>query len=136
MTPLAVRRSHSLFGDSMLPRGMFSPDSSRMAVWDLMQVCMIRIEDSMSGTVGDSQSPAFLVSLICDVWDLMQIVLLIYVAVTVPLRACFDIEVDPGSFAFWFEVLVVSEHDARRTGSPLFARESLNHGGVDDQNRR
>jgi hypothetical protein len=64
----------------MLPRGMFSPDSSRMAVWDLM-----------------------------------QIVLLIYVAVTVPLRACFDIEVDPGSFAFWFEVLVVSEHDARRT---------------------
>jgi len=40
------------------------------------------------------------------VWDLTSVVLLLYVAVSVPLRACFDIDVDLWTFAFWFDACV------------------------------
>ena len=37
------------------------------------------------------------------VWDLLQIVLLLYVSITVPFRACFEIEIPLFSFTWWFD---------------------------------
>ena len=37
-------------------------------------------------------------------WDLIQVLLLMYLLIVVPLRLCFEIEVEIGSFAFWFDV--------------------------------
>jgi hypothetical protein len=40
------------------------------------------------------------------VWDLSAVVLLLYVTCTVPLRACFDIDVQLWSNPFWLDVVV------------------------------
>lgn len=40
------------------------------------------------------------------VWDLTSVALLLYVAIVIPLRACFDLAVDLWSFAFWFDAIV------------------------------
>jgi hypothetical protein len=39
-------------------------------------------------------------------WDLVQVVLLLYLLVIVPLRVAFDVELDAGSPAFWLDVCV------------------------------
>jgi hypothetical protein len=41
-----------------------------------------------------------------SVWDLTQVVFLVYVSWTVPLRACFGIEIDLFSFAWFFDTIV------------------------------
>ena len=43
-----------------------------------------------------------------SIWDLISIVLLLYVTVVVPLRVCFGIAVEIWSFKFFIEVLVDS----------------------------
>lgn len=40
------------------------------------------------------------------VWDLVQIVFLLYVSITVPLRASFEVTVEFMSFAWWFDTFV------------------------------
>lgn len=40
------------------------------------------------------------------VWDMVQLVFLVYVSFGVPLRVCFDIEVPLWSLSFWFDNLV------------------------------
>lgn len=40
------------------------------------------------------------------VWDLAQVALLLYVAITVPLRAGFDLEVELASFSFFVDMLI------------------------------
>ena len=40
------------------------------------------------------------------IWDIIQLVFLVYVSFAVPLRVCFDIEVPLWSFSFWFDNLV------------------------------
>eukprot|EP01043_Picozoa_sp_COSAG02_P010971 COSAG02_NODE_397_length_23124_cov_439.255635_13_plen_965_part_00 len=39
-------------------------------------------------------------------WDLTSVVLLLYVAIVIPLRACFDLNVDLWSAMFWWDVIV------------------------------
>ena len=45
-------------------------------------------------------------SIFSAIWDLTQVVLLFYVAITVPLRAGFDLEVALASFSFFVDMLV------------------------------
>ena len=40
------------------------------------------------------------------IWDLLQIVFLLYVSITVPYRACFGIEIPFMSFTWWFDTTV------------------------------
>jgi hypothetical protein len=40
------------------------------------------------------------------VWDLLQVVLLCYLSVVLPVRACFAVDVGVGTMTFWFEVLL------------------------------
>eukprot|EP01045_Picozoa_sp_COSAG04_P007001 COSAG04_NODE_356_length_16034_cov_11.195168_3_plen_425_part_00 len=40
------------------------------------------------------------------IWDLVQVVLLVYLLISVPLRLSFAVDVEFGSFAFWFDVAV------------------------------
>lgn len=40
------------------------------------------------------------------VWDLVQVMLLLYLLVAVPLRVAFDVDVDFNTAAFWFDVCV------------------------------
>ena len=40
------------------------------------------------------------------VWDLTSVLLLLYVAIVIPLRACFDMEVQLWSGVFWFDAMV------------------------------
>ena len=40
------------------------------------------------------------------VWDLTSVALLLYVAIVIPLRACFDVVVVLWSFGFWFDAAV------------------------------
>ena len=42
----------------------------------------------------------------CSIWDVVQVVLLLYVSITVPLRACFDITTELWSFGFFFDACV------------------------------
>eukprot|EP01043_Picozoa_sp_COSAG02_P010048 COSAG02_NODE_347_length_24085_cov_23.240724_12_plen_981_part_00 len=39
-------------------------------------------------------------------WDLTSVVLLLYVAIVIPLRACFDMDVELWSGMFWWDVIV------------------------------
>ena len=40
------------------------------------------------------------------IWDLAGVALLLYVAVTVPLRSCFDVTVETLTFAWYFDAFV------------------------------
>jgi hypothetical protein len=40
------------------------------------------------------------------VWDIVMAFLLFYILITVPLQLAFSIEVEPGSFSFWFDIFV------------------------------
>ena len=40
------------------------------------------------------------------IWDLLLVVFLLYVAILIPARICFDVDVRPLGATFWFEVVV------------------------------
>ena len=39
-------------------------------------------------------------------WDIAQVVLLLYLLITIPLRVAFDVTIESQSLAFWVDVLV------------------------------
>ena len=39
-------------------------------------------------------------------WDILQVCMLVYLSITLPLRSCFAVTLNPGDVGFWFDAFV------------------------------